>query len=195
MEEVGFHVKRQKDVPLVNVRRWAVVGPSGSGKTTFATQLAAILKLSVLELDSVHHLPDWRANDENVARRQIADFLSRHQRWIIDGNYARYRDVYWNHVEAVVWFDLSRPRVMASLIGRSLRRQWRREELWNGNRERVRDVWSLDPNRSVLTSTWVNHARYRREYRELMARERSESRRWMRVHSRSEASALLERAG
>ncbi len=39
-----------------------------------------------------------------------------------------------------------------------------RRELWNGNRERLRDVLSLDPERSIVTWAWRMHDTYDDEY-------------------------------
>ena len=54
---------------------------------------------------------------------------------------------------------------MARLLRRSALRLVLRRRLWNGNRERLRDVLSADPARSVLAGGWHGHADYEKEYR------------------------------
>ncbi len=41
------------------MKRVNVKGTSGSGKTTFALELARRLELPFVELDALHHGPDW----------------------------------------------------------------------------------------------------------------------------------------
>ncbi len=44
-------------------------GTSGSGKSTFARELASRLELRYVELDALHHGPNWsEPTDESFAR-------------------------------------------------------------------------------------------------------------------------------
>jgi adenylate kinase family enzyme len=45
------------------VKRVNVKGSSGSGKSTFARELAAKLDLPYVELDALHHGPNWERAD------------------------------------------------------------------------------------------------------------------------------------
>ncbi|MDQ2910269.1 MAG: (d)CMP kinase [Actinomycetota bacterium] len=50
-------------------RRINVKGTSGSGKSTFARELASRLELRYVELDALHHGPNWsEPTDESFAR-------------------------------------------------------------------------------------------------------------------------------
>jgi hypothetical protein len=55
------------------------------------------------------------------------------------------------------------------VIGRTLRRLITREELWNGNREPLRNLTTLDPQRSILAWAWTQHAKYRERFTTAMA--------------------------
>jgi hypothetical protein len=44
----------------------------------------------------------------------------------------------------------------------------RREELWNGNREPLRNLWAWDPERSVIRWSWTQHGKYQERYRSAM---------------------------
>ena len=61
---------------------------------------------------------------------------------MIDGNY---RTVVvdgpvWQRADTVVWLDLPRRIVMRQVVSRTFRRSILREELWNGNREPLRNL-------------------------------------------------------
>ena len=47
---------------------------------------------------------------------------------------------------------------MRRIIWRSFRRAAARTELWNGNRERWRNFFSLDKEESVIAWAWQTHA-------------------------------------
>jgi hypothetical protein len=69
----------------------------------------------------------------------------------------------------VVWLDLPRHTVMRRIIWRSFRRALGRTELWNGNRERWRNFFSLDKEESVIAWAWQTHAANRVKLEAAMA--------------------------
>ena len=75
------------------------------------------------------------------------------------------RDITWSRADTVVWFDLPYLRVMARTIRRTVRRVLTREELWNGNREPLSNLWSFNPEKSIIAWTATRHRVYRRRYR------------------------------
>lgn len=146
--------------------RLSVVGSSGSGKTTVAADLAQRLGLVHIELDAIHWGPDWQETSAEELRRRIEPQL-RGDRWVVDGNYGnKARDLVWSYADTVVWLDLPRRTVMAALARRSLRRIVFRQELWNGNRERLGNLLSLDERDNLLVWTWKHFPRYRAFYEE-----------------------------
>ncbi|HVA71452.1 MAG TPA: (d)CMP kinase [Acidimicrobiales bacterium] len=149
------------DINLSTVpQRIVVQGPSGSGKSTLATALARALGIPYLELDSMYHLPGWTALDEDMFRGKVARFASQ-PRWVSDGNYRVVRDLLWCRADLIVFIDLPRRQVIARLLRRTIRRALWREELWNGNRESLRNLISRDPERNIVLWSWNTHARYR----------------------------------
>lgn len=151
------------------MQRAVVIGTSGTGKTTLARELAHRLDAAHLELDAVHHLPDWKPISAAEFRGEIAGFVGRHDRWVVDGNHATVRDLLWAAADTAVWLDLSRPRTMWRVTVRSLRHVITREELWNGNREQLSNLVAWDPEKSIIRWAWTTHARRRREYPPLLA--------------------------
>ena len=49
---------------------------------------------------------------------------------------------------------------MRQVVWRTGRRVARREELWNGNRERLRAVLDPDPAESIIRWAWTRHGVY-----------------------------------
>jgi adenylate kinase family enzyme len=120
--------------------RIAVLGVTASGKTTVARRLAQILEIPHIELDSIHWGPNWTKPDPNDFRRRVGEALSG-PAWVTDGNYKEARSVIWTRATTLVWLDYSLPVIYWQLIGRTFRRILTHEELWNGNRETIRDAF------------------------------------------------------
>ena len=89
--------------------------------------------------------------------------------WVIDGNYSTVRDIVWARADTVIFLDLPRRTVMRRVFGRTLRRVAGRVELWNGNRERWRNFFTLDQEESVIVWAWQTHARNRARIAAAMA--------------------------
>jgi adenylate kinase family enzyme len=150
------------------VRRVSVVGTSGSGKSTFALALARKLGVSCLELDSVYHQADWTPLPAEEYRARVAAAADG-DRWVIDGNYSTVRDIVWARADTVIWLDLPRRTVMRRLVWRSVRRAAGRVELWNGNRERWRNLLTWDKDESVIAYAWQTYDLRRERYLAAMA--------------------------
>ncbi|HEY2594468.1 MAG TPA: adenylate kinase [Chloroflexota bacterium] len=58
------------------------------------------------------------------------------ERWVIDGNYSKVRDLVWERADTVVWLDYAFPLIFTRLLRRTVARVFTGEQLWNGNRER-----------------------------------------------------------
>ena len=140
--------------------RVSVIGSSGAGKTTFGRALAARLHVPFLELDSVYHQENWTPLDDGAFRARVGVAVGGDS-WVIDGNYGTVRPLVLARATDVVWLDYSRARVMRQVVFRSVVRGVTRRELWNGNRERVRE-W-LSPEHPMRWA-WSQHERKRAEY-------------------------------
>ena len=146
------------------VQRIAIVGSPGSGKTTLARELAGRLDLTHIEIDAIFHQPGWEPlpDDQFIARITQATSADR---WVSDGNYQRVaRPIIWQRADTVVFLDLPKRTVMHSLLKRSVRRSWRQEELWNGNKERFRNFVKPDKEDNILLWAWTQYDRYRVDY-------------------------------
>lgn len=167
-----------------------MVGNSGSGKTTLARQLAGVLAAPHLELDSVFHQPGWQPLDDAAFRQRVADFTTGPS-WVVDGNYSTVQDLVWGRADSVVWLDLPRCQVMRQVIWRTLRRMVTRAELWNGNRERWRNLLRLDPAESIIVWAWTRHRVYQSRYEAARRDPANAHLTFIRLRSRADAAALL----
>ncbi|MBB2740702.1 UNVERIFIED_ORG: adenylate kinase family enzyme [Microbispora rosea subsp. rosea] len=138
------------------MNRVLIAGISGAGKTTMARALERRLGLPRHELDALHHGPGWTKRPEFESD---VDGFSSAPRWVTEDQYHSFLDdLLWERADTVVWLDLPRRTVMHRVVRRSLARAASRKELWNGNRESVRD-W-VDPGHPIRWA-WSQHGRKR----------------------------------
>jgi adenylate kinase family enzyme len=184
------------------VRRINVRGTSGSGKTTFALELARRLDLPHIELDGLHHGPNW-------AQPTAAEFTARVQAaleaapdgWVIDGNYdGKLGRLVTDAADTIVWVDPPLGTILIQLWRRTLHRLHHNVELWNGNRESWRGAF-LD-NDSLFRWAVRSFFRHRREWPQRFAghprfvrlRTSAGARAWLdevsQLHARVRAEAL-----
>jgi adenylate kinase family enzyme len=166
-------------------RRILVAGTSGAGKTTLAAALSARLDLPHTEIDGLHHGPGWVPRPEFVAD---VTALAALPEWVTEWQYPTARPLLVARADLLVWLDLSRPRVLAQLVSRTLRRWSRRTELWNGNVEPP--PWTLLTDRDhIVRWAWRTHPETAARVRAVLAaprppvvvrlRDRREVRGWL----------------
>jgi adenylate kinase family enzyme len=173
-------------------QRIAIVGNSGSGKTTLARRAAARLHCDHIELDSIHHLPNWTPIDRDEMRRIITERIGP-ESWVVDGNYrSLVQDLVFARADTVVWLDLPRRVVMPRVTRRTLGRMFLRRELWNGNRERFRNLFEREPEENIILWSWTQHDKYRQQYLEASADPAYSHLRWVRVTSRRQQLLWLD---
>lgn len=146
------------------MKRVAVVSTaSGNGKTTVGRALAEKLGVPIYELDALHHGPNWAEPTLEDFRARVEPIVESEAAWIIDGAYrGKLDDLVLEGADAVVWLDLPLRVWLPRLVRRSAQRVIRREEPWNGNRERLRDV--LHPRNSVVLYALGKYRKQRRAY-------------------------------
>jgi adenylate kinase family enzyme len=145
-------------------QRISVVGTTGSGKTTVAQEISKRLQVPHIELDALFWDENWTEVPDEVFRDRVAS-ATENERWVIDGNYSRVRNLVWARANTVVYLDYSFWRVFWQLMRRTIRRSLRKEELWNGNREEFgKSFFSRD---SILWWMLRTYHRRRKQYSEL----------------------------
>ena len=151
------------------MRKIAVIGTaSGTGKTTVGRALADRLGVPFVELDALHHGPDWTEATPDELRARVEPIVDT-DAWVIDGAYrGKLGDLVLERADVIVWLDLPLRVWLPRLLRRTARRTVTREELWNGNREELRYV--LHPTNSVVLYALRHHRATRRRYSVELAR-------------------------
>ena len=149
-----------------DLRRVIVVGSSGSGKTTLARGISQALGSPHIELDAMRYGPNWTETPDDIFREKVGD-ATQEDIWVVDGNYSIARDVLWPKATTLIYLDYSVGVIMRRLIARTLRRNIKREVLWNGNKENILDNFKIFSNESVIAYSLKNHWRRRRDFTRL----------------------------
>jgi adenylate kinase family enzyme len=134
-----------------------VAGTSGAGKTTLARAVAEVLGHPHVELDGLHHGPDWTKRPEF---EDDVDSFTSSAAWTTEWQYTTVRELLLDSADCLVWLDLPRTLVTARVVRRTLRRRIRREVLWNGNIEPPLRTFLSDPDH-IVRWAWRTHPRTR----------------------------------
>lgn len=161
-------------------------GASGSGKTTLCRAVADRLGLPHTELDGLHHGPGW------VPRPTFLDevgALVAGRRWVTEYQYPAARPLLLARADLLVWLDLPRSTVLRQVTGRTLRRWWTGEVLWNGNIEQP--PWRILLDRDhIIRWAWRTHPLVTPRAAEALRREPPPV--VVRLRSRSEIARWLD---
>lgn len=145
----------------MHTSRIAVVGVTGSGKTTLAQAMSRRLKLKHVELDALFWGPGWKSAEREVFRARVGQALAG-EGWVVDGNYSQVRDLVWGRADTLVWLDYGLPIALWRMTARTTRRILTGEELWNGNRESLRDF--LFSGDSLIVWAFKSYRKHRATY-------------------------------
>ena len=126
--------------------RILVAGAPGAGKSTLARQIATRLALPYVELDALHHGPQWQPRP--TFRSDIVTLAAQHE-WVTEWQYSLARPLLAERADALIFLDLPRWLITSRIIRRTLRRALRRTELWNGLREPPLRTILNDPDHIV----------------------------------------------
>ena len=173
------------------MRRVNVKGTSGSGKTTFGRELAERLGVPYVELDALHHGPDWAEASAEELRARVREAMdAAPDGWVIDGNYeAKLGETLIGAADTIVWLDLPLALKLRRVARRTSTRIRDDVELWNGNKENWRNaLWGRE---SLFAWMIRGHFRQRREWPRLYGadprfvrlRSVAEARRWLDAQS------------
>jgi energy-coupling factor transporter ATP-binding protein EcfA2 len=177
---------------LEGCERIVVVGRTGSGKTTLARQLAAVLQVPHVELDSLYFGPQFSTAPLALLRERTTAAIAG-DRWVTDGNKRAVRDLVWPRADTIVWLDYS---LGVSLWRLAKRARWRTGQLTaeaarTGRRAGLpRQL--LAAARGVLTAL-RSHAGQRREYTQLFAEPANQHLAVVRLRSPRDAREWLDR--
>jgi adenylate kinase family enzyme len=144
-------------------RRILIIGTSGAGKSTLGRVLAQHLDVPYVELDALHHGPNWQAATAQELLERVLRATDDPRGWVVDGSYlSKLGNVIVERAELIVWLDLPLGTKLRRLARRTTRRWLRNEELWNGNRETLKDAfWG---RKALFPWLLRSHFRQRREW-------------------------------
>ena len=80
---------------------------------------------------------------------------------------------------------------MRQMVRRTFARVLLRRELWNGNRESLRNVLSLDPERSIVAWAWRMYGKYDDEYGAMLSNA-PVGQRWVVLESYRQVQSFLK---
>ena len=93
--------------------------------------------------------------------------VTRGEKWVLDGNYSKVRDLAWGRADTLVWLDYPFLIVLGRLIKRSIPRVFTHQELWNGNYESFRGMFlSRD---SLFIWLIPSYSRHKKSYPKLLS--------------------------
>jgi adenylate kinase family enzyme len=144
-----------------------VVGASGSGKTTVAAELALRLEVPHIELDALHHGPNWSEPDLGEFRERVSAALEG-AGWVCDGVYeSKLGTTTFERADTLVWLDPPLHVLVRRLWRRTRERIANDVELWSGNKESWRTA--LVGRESLFVWAVRRHRRLRRDLPRLLA--------------------------
>ncbi len=142
--------------------RIVVYGVTGSGKSTLARKLAGRTGLPYHSVDDdLAWQPGWVPVPDDEQRRRITALVAG-DRWIIDGMFAKWRDIAQPRAELIVALDYPRWVSLSRLVRRTVVRCVTRRRICNGNVETPRGIFSGD---SIIVWHFRSFARKRRTLR------------------------------
>ncbi|MDQ2952296.1 MAG: hypothetical protein M3R54_08545 [Chloroflexota bacterium] len=151
------------------MKRVSVVGGSCTGKTTFGRALAEMLAAPFIELDQLNWQANWTMTEQEEFKERVRAAAAG-ERWVADGNYGGRgaRDIVWPRADTVVWLDLPLPLTLVRMWRRTTGRIRRREALWGGNQETIRNTFFS--RESLFVWAVRTHRARRQNLTRLMAR-------------------------
>jgi adenylate kinase family enzyme len=171
-------------------RRICVIGTSGCGKTYVAEALAGILGVPYINNDAIIWRPKWQPAPPEE-RWASVDAATEQESWTFDGNVAAHHPedmLVLERCDSIVWLDLPRWQVWSQVVRRTLVRMVRRDELWHGNRESLRMMFSRD---SIIWWSVKTFRKRRELYTALLADPGYADRAGVRLGSRRDVDAWL----
>ena len=148
----------------------AISGPSGSGKSTLAAELAEKLGLRHVEIDALHHGPNWESCGPDVLRERVAAATAGDD-WVTDSTYHTILGRFIvDRADVLVWLDPPAAIVIWRLIRRTYVRRRDKVVLWNGNVEAgmaAQIHWLFWP---ALKKVFANRREFPQLYRDVDVR-------------------------
>lgn len=174
-----------------SMKRINVIGTTGSGKTTFSKELATALGIPYVQLDELFWKPNWVESTDEDFLSKVASAVSS-DTWVLDGNFSRTTHIKWQRADTVIWLDFSYLTTFTQLLGRTIKRAIKKDELWpnTGNKESFRK--SFFDKSSILIWFLQNYGRNKQKYENVMQSHEFSHLNFVRLTNRKEAREFIE---
>ena len=116
----------------------AIIGYSGAGKSTLAEKLSNFYSIPKLHIDRLQFKPGWKDSNRDWILKKMKTFLSKHEDWVIDGNYTwcSYEER-MEQADQIIFLNFSAWNCLARAFKRYLRYRGKvRESMADGCPER-----------------------------------------------------------
>jgi adenylate kinase family enzyme len=140
-------------------RRILITGPSGAGKSTLRETISDTLQLPTVEIDSLHHGPDW--SPRPTFATDVDQFTSG-PGWVIEWQYSQVRPLLLSRADTLIWLNHGRWTVTQRVVRRTLRRRIHHIKLWNRNYEPPLRTICTDRDH-IIRWSWRTHRTRERE--------------------------------
>jgi len=185
MEQISTLVKsgfKKKKFPYFALKKAVgkkivVVGSSGCGKTTFARRLSQVTNIPHYEIDSMFWKPDWVMTKDDEFR-SLVDNVTKHNEWIMDGNYRKVQDLTIGRADTVIWLNYTFLKVLHQVTFRTAERLISKEPLWHNNKESLKMALSKD---SIILYTITHYKSKKRWYNKLIRHSDCKGINWIQI--------------
>ncbi len=115
-------------------RRIAVFGRAG--KTSLAKAIATTYGLEFIEIDWIHHMPEWEErSDEEILKIVTQRMDGSESGWVVDHHHRSVISAVLSRADTLVLITLPWRTLFWMYLKRSFRRSWTGEPIAGGNRE------------------------------------------------------------
>ena len=143
--------------------RIVINGVTGSGKSTLAARVANLLQIPYVRSDEIYWLPGWQKRPL-AERTRCYEEVAAQDSWVVDSLPSSGRAALLARADLLVALDLPRHVSLPRLIRRTARRVVTGEEICNGNKETLRNVFGRE---SIVVWHFRSFTANRRDLRAL----------------------------
>jgi len=173
--------------------RLKIVGCSGAGKSTLGKEVARILDVPYISLDSLFWQPNWIESEHNDFQSKVQSALAQNPRgWVVDGNYdGKLGQIFQNSTTYTLWLDIPFITYFPWLCWRTLGRLFGFAEPCSSEcHESFSHVFFS--RESILWWAITSHRRVRRRLASMYELDRAQGHnRWIRFTNRNQVEIWL----